>query len=254
MESFATPFPVLFDDGETAEPKQMGAIGVHSVLSFKRFQALMSQKINLPASQLTAVFVCRRAVRSRPGRLDPGSLLVARSRPAACGPRSAGPVCVATRARGRARRSRWLRAFRGAERKRSAYRRRAPRATSGRSCRLTRTPTSTSSSTSTTRARSATRTSSSPSRRARKIARVRSLRDPYAAWSPALTWRAQAALAARRRPTLRTTTTTTAWSSRPRRRTRAACCATACQRRPLRCLPRPRPQRSVRRLSASASA
>jgi hypothetical protein len=74
MESFATPFPVLFDDGETAEPKQMGAIGVHSVLSFKRFQALMSQKINLPASQLTAVFVCRRAVRERPGRLDPGSL------------------------------------------------------------------------------------------------------------------------------------------------------------------------------------
>ena len=116
MESFATPFPVLFDDGETAEPKQMGAIGVHSVLSFKRFQALMSQKINLPASQLTAVFVCRRAVRSRPGRLDPGSLLVAHSRRAACGPHSAGPVCVAVRARERARRSRWPRAFRGAKR------------------------------------------------------------------------------------------------------------------------------------------
>ena len=71
MESFATPFPVLFDDGETAEPKQMGAIGVHSVLSFKRFQALMSQKINLPASQLTAVFVCRRAVRHTPGSVGP---------------------------------------------------------------------------------------------------------------------------------------------------------------------------------------
>ena len=70
MESFATPFPVYFDDGESSEPKPMGVIGVHSVLSFKRFQALMSQKINLPAGQLTAVFVCRRAVRRLPGRLD----------------------------------------------------------------------------------------------------------------------------------------------------------------------------------------
>ena len=92
MESFATPFPVLFDDGETAEPKQMGAIGVHSVLSFKRFQALMSQKINLPASQLTAVFVCRRAVRDRPGSVGPWhSLLDARRRRASCCPRSARP-------------------------------------------------------------------------------------------------------------------------------------------------------------------
>jgi hypothetical protein len=66
MESFATPFPIFFDDGEGSEPKAMGAIGVHSVLSFKRFQALMSQKINLPAGQLTAVFVCRRAVRHMP--------------------------------------------------------------------------------------------------------------------------------------------------------------------------------------------
>ena len=77
MESFATPFPVYFDDGESSEPKAMGVIGVHSVLSFKRFQALLSQKISLPAGQLTAVFVCRRAVRGQPGRLVPGHRLAA---------------------------------------------------------------------------------------------------------------------------------------------------------------------------------
>lgn len=62
MESFATPYPLYFqdDDGET---KSLGVIGVHSVLTFKRFQALMSQKTNLPANQLSAVFVCRRMVR-----------------------------------------------------------------------------------------------------------------------------------------------------------------------------------------------
>jgi hypothetical protein len=35
-------------------------------LTFKRFQALMSQKTNLPANQLSAVFVCRRMVRRCP--------------------------------------------------------------------------------------------------------------------------------------------------------------------------------------------
>lgn len=62
MEAFATPYPVYFQD-EDGEPKPCGHIGVHSVLTFKRFQAIMSQKTNLPANQLSAVFVCRRMVR-----------------------------------------------------------------------------------------------------------------------------------------------------------------------------------------------
>ena len=40
-----------------------GHIGVHSVLSFKRFQALISQKTGLAAAALSAVFVCKRTVR-----------------------------------------------------------------------------------------------------------------------------------------------------------------------------------------------
>mmetsp|Transcript_30318 Transcript_30318/g.57140 ORF Transcript_30318/g.57140 Transcript_30318/m.57140 type:complete len:505 (-) Transcript_30318:885-2399(-) len=60
MESFATPYPVVFYDGETE--KEVGCIGVHSVLTFKRFQSLMSQKTGLPVNQLSAVFVCRRTV------------------------------------------------------------------------------------------------------------------------------------------------------------------------------------------------
>ncbi|KAH7437246.1 hypothetical protein KP509_05G061900 [Ceratopteris richardii] len=58
MESFATPYPVFFHDGEREHDK--GHIGVHSVLTFKRFQALLSQKVGLPAGQISAVFVCRR--------------------------------------------------------------------------------------------------------------------------------------------------------------------------------------------------
>lgn len=58
MESFATPYPVIFHDGEREHDK--GQIGVHSVLTFKRFQSLLSQKVGLPANQLSAVFVCRR--------------------------------------------------------------------------------------------------------------------------------------------------------------------------------------------------
>lgn len=61
MESFATPYPVVFYDGEQEHDK--GVVGVHSVLSFKRFQALMSQKTGIPANQLSAVFVCRRTLK-----------------------------------------------------------------------------------------------------------------------------------------------------------------------------------------------
>ncbi|KAK3243373.1 hypothetical protein CYMTET_44149 [Cymbomonas tetramitiformis] len=60
MESFATPYPVIFFDGETE--RDAGCIGVHSVLTFKRFQSLMSQKTGLSVNQLSAVFVCRRTV------------------------------------------------------------------------------------------------------------------------------------------------------------------------------------------------
>nr|PNR46561.1 hypothetical protein PHYPA_013680 [Physcomitrium patens] len=61
MESFATPYPVVFCDGDQEHDK--GVVGVHSVLSFKRFQALMSQKTGIPANQLSAVFVCRRTLK-----------------------------------------------------------------------------------------------------------------------------------------------------------------------------------------------
>ena len=44
------------------EPIERGYIGIHSVLTYKRFQSLMSQKTGLPANQLSAVFVCRRTV------------------------------------------------------------------------------------------------------------------------------------------------------------------------------------------------
>ena len=70
MESFATPYPLYFqdDDGET---KSLGVIGVHSVLTFKRFQALISQKTNLLPNQFSAVFVCRKTVRRGAGRTRP---------------------------------------------------------------------------------------------------------------------------------------------------------------------------------------
>eukprot|EP00250_Pteridium_aquilinum_P006169 c16140_g1_i1 orf=256-1827(+) len=61
MESFATPYPVIFHDGEREHDK--GHIGVHSVLTFKRFQALLSQKVGLAAGQVSAVFVCRRTTK-----------------------------------------------------------------------------------------------------------------------------------------------------------------------------------------------
>jgi hypothetical protein len=134
MESFATPFPVLFDDGETAEPKQMGAIGVHSVLSFKRFQALMSQKINLPAGQLTAVFVCRRAVRHMPGRLELGRRSAAAHAPAAPSARAARSrrTCAAWVGGGGVAAP--MRPRFAALSQRALLPRRVPRATSARSC------------------------------------------------------------------------------------------------------------------------
>ncbi|KAL2630532.1 hypothetical protein R1flu_015218 [Riccia fluitans] len=61
MESFATPYSVIFYDGEQEHDK--GHVGVHSVLSFKRFQAIMSQKTGIPAYQLSSVFVCRRTLK-----------------------------------------------------------------------------------------------------------------------------------------------------------------------------------------------
>ena len=67
MESFATPYPVFFQD-DSGEPQPMGIIGVHSVLTFKRFISLMAQKINLPVGSFSAVFVCRRMVRRAQGK------------------------------------------------------------------------------------------------------------------------------------------------------------------------------------------
>ncbi|EFJ30816.1 hypothetical protein SELMODRAFT_440415 [Selaginella moellendorffii] len=58
MESFATPYPLFFFDGDQEVDK--GQIGIHSVLSFKRFQGQLSRQVGIPANQLSAVFVCRR--------------------------------------------------------------------------------------------------------------------------------------------------------------------------------------------------
>jgi len=58
MESFATPYPVLFFDGERDHEK--GHVGVHSALTFKRFQTLMSQRTGIPANQLSTMFVCKK--------------------------------------------------------------------------------------------------------------------------------------------------------------------------------------------------
>lgn len=60
MESFATPYSVVFSDGDVDTDK--GVIGIHSCLSFKRFQSMIGQKTGLPAAQLSTVFVCKRTV------------------------------------------------------------------------------------------------------------------------------------------------------------------------------------------------
>eukprot|EP00245_Coleochaete_scutata_P014420 TRINITY_DN6140_c0_g1_i1.p1 TRINITY_DN6140_c0_g1~~TRINITY_DN6140_c0_g1_i1.p1 ORF type:complete len:520 (-),score=106.81 TRINITY_DN6140_c0_g1_i1:647-2206(-) len=58
MESFATPYACFFHDGDQEIDK--GCIGVHSVLTFKRFQTLIAAKTGHPASSLSAVLVCTR--------------------------------------------------------------------------------------------------------------------------------------------------------------------------------------------------
>lgn len=65
MESFATPYPVIFNDGEMDVDK--GMVGIHSVLTYKRFQSLMSQKTGLSPAQLSSVFVCRRTADDEEG-------------------------------------------------------------------------------------------------------------------------------------------------------------------------------------------
>jgi len=61
MESFATPYPVVFQDGEGGE-RDVGYIGVHPALAFKRFQQLLGQKTGVAPQHLGAVFVCRKVV------------------------------------------------------------------------------------------------------------------------------------------------------------------------------------------------
>ena len=61
MESFPTPYPVVFFDGEQEQDK--GFVDINSVLTFKRFQSLISQKMGLPPNQLSAVFICRRMIK-----------------------------------------------------------------------------------------------------------------------------------------------------------------------------------------------
>lgn len=61
MESFATPYPLIFFDGEQEQDK--GFVGIHSVLTFRRFQSLLSQKTGIPPNQLSAVFVCRKTLK-----------------------------------------------------------------------------------------------------------------------------------------------------------------------------------------------
>lgn len=60
MESFATPYPLFFFDGEQEQDR--GFVGIHSVLTFKRFQSHVSQKMGIPPNQLSTVFVCRKAL------------------------------------------------------------------------------------------------------------------------------------------------------------------------------------------------
>eukprot|EP00250_Pteridium_aquilinum_P011060 c19813_g1_i1 orf=433-1833(-) len=61
MESFATPYPLIFFDGEQEQDK--GFVGIHSALTFRRFQSLLSQKTGIPPNQLSTVFVCRKTLK-----------------------------------------------------------------------------------------------------------------------------------------------------------------------------------------------
>ncbi|CAM6095977.1 unnamed protein product [Calypogeia fissa] len=60
MASFATLYPVLLSDGE--QKRDMGLVVVHSMLTFKQFQASLAQKTGIPAGQLSAVFVYGRTL------------------------------------------------------------------------------------------------------------------------------------------------------------------------------------------------
>lgn len=61
MESFATAYRVTFFDGEQEYDK--GYVGVHSLLTYRRFQALVSQRTGIPPNQQSTVFVCRRTLK-----------------------------------------------------------------------------------------------------------------------------------------------------------------------------------------------
>lgn len=54
-------YPVFFHD-DNGELVEKGFVGIHSNLSFKRFQMLMSQKSGVPVEKVSMVFVCRRSV------------------------------------------------------------------------------------------------------------------------------------------------------------------------------------------------
>lgn len=61
MESFATAYRLTFFDGELEYDK--GYVGVHSLLTYRRFQAMVSQKTGIPPNQQSTVFVCRRTLK-----------------------------------------------------------------------------------------------------------------------------------------------------------------------------------------------
>lgn len=60
-ENFATAYRVTFFDGEQEYDK--GYIGLHSLLTYRRFQALVNQKTGIPPNQQSTVFVCRRTLK-----------------------------------------------------------------------------------------------------------------------------------------------------------------------------------------------
>eukprot|EP00899_Mesostigma_viride_P001954 jgi/Mesvir1/1175/Mv17672-RA.1 len=59
MEAFATPYPVVFNDGE--KEMDCGYVGIHNLLTYKRFQSLVSAKTGLGPASFSSVFVCRRS-------------------------------------------------------------------------------------------------------------------------------------------------------------------------------------------------
>ncbi|KAH9317342.1 hypothetical protein KI387_019111 [Taxus chinensis] len=63
MESFATAYPLVYFDGDQKYNK--GHVGVHSLLAYRRFQAMVAQLTGIPPNQQSTVFVCRRTKRQR---------------------------------------------------------------------------------------------------------------------------------------------------------------------------------------------